>query len=56
VRIGERSVGWIEEELERWMQERAAQPRVQITTSGIANRERQRARVAARKAVAPEAA
>jgi prophage regulatory protein len=32
VRLGERSVAWLESEVERWIQNRAARPRVQILT------------------------
>ena len=57
VRIGERSVGWVESEVESWLQARISQPRVAIRTSGVVARERQRARAAARKAaLTPEAA
>jgi prophage regulatory protein len=59
VRIGERSVGWVEDEVEAWIQARIAQPRVAIRTSGIASRERQRAKSGLRKAAfgnTPEAA
>lgn len=59
VRIGERSVGWPEDEVEAWIQARIAQPRVSIRTSGIVSRERQRAKAAARRGSltnAPEAA
>jgi prophage regulatory protein len=48
IRLGERSVAWLESEVETWMQERAARPRVRILT-------RSKLRAAERKA-APEAA
>lgn len=51
VRIGERSVGWVESEVEEWLQRRIAQPRVDIRTSGIVARQKQRAKAAASKAM-----
>jgi prophage regulatory protein len=44
IRLGERSVAWLEGEVEGWIQERAARPRVQITT-------RSKSRAAATEAV-----
>ena len=32
IRLGERSVAWLESEVEQWIQARAARPRVQIST------------------------
>jgi prophage regulatory protein len=32
IRLGERSVAWLESEVEAWIQARAARPRVQIST------------------------
>lgn len=32
VRLGERAVAWLEDEVEKWIQERAARPRVTILT------------------------
>jgi prophage regulatory protein len=48
VRLGERAVAWVEGEVEKWIQERAARPRVQIQT-------RSKLRAADRKAT-PEGA